>query len=73
MAGEKDAAQFSQKGDLSLNPMQRYIMQRVSKLVGKALTIAEGAIPEGQQCNAVKKSLENSLYEFRDELVEKLK
>lgn len=49
---------------------QEYIFARHSKMVGRVLDQVEAALPEGNQCEKVKKLIQNILYDFRNEMLE---
>ena len=48
---------------------QEDIIARHSRLVGKVLDLLEAAIPEGTQCDSVKKLVQVPLYDFRNEIL----
>ena len=49
---------------------QEYIISRHSKMVGKVLDLAEASLPEGNQCDKLKKLLQVPLYDFRNEMLQ---
>jgi|TARA_R100000315_G_C5114343_1_gene65328 hypothetical protein len=53
-----------------VTPEQEYIFARHSKMVGRVLDQVEAALPEGNQCEKVKKLIQNILYDFRNEMLE---
>ena len=48
---------------------QEYIIARHSKMVGKVLDLVEAALPEGNQCEKLKKLIQVPLYDFRNEML----
>ena len=48
---------------------QEDIIARHSRMVGKVLDLLEAAIPEGTQCDSVKKLVQVPLYDFRNEIL----
>ncbi len=48
---------------------QEYIIARHSKMVGKILDLVEASLPEGNQCDKLKKLLQIPLYDFRNEMI----
>ena len=48
---------------------QEYIIAKHSRMVGKVLDLIEAAIPEGPQCDSVKKLVQVPLYDFRNEML----
>ena len=48
---------------------QEYIIATHSRMVGKVLDLIEAAIPEGPQCDSVKKLVQVPLYDFRNEML----
>jgi chemotaxis regulatin CheY-phosphate phosphatase CheZ len=49
---------------------QEYIISRHSKMVGKILDLVEASLPEGNQCDKLKKLLQVPLYDFRNEMLQ---
>ena len=49
---------------------QEYIIARHSKMVGKVLDLVEASLPEGNQCDKLKKLLQVPLYDFRNEMIQ---
>ena len=52
-----------------VTPVQEYIMARHSRLVGRILDLIEAAMPEGTQCEKLKKLVQVPLYDFRNEIL----
>ena len=52
-----------------VTPVQEYIMARHSRLVGRILDLVEAAVPEGNQCEKLKKLVQVPLYDFRNEIL----
>ena len=48
---------------------QEYIIARHSKMVGKVLDLVEAELPEGNQCEKLKKLIQVPLYDFRNEML----
>ena len=55
---------------IKITPDQEYIMSRHSKMVGKILDLVEASLPEGNQCDKLKKLLQVPLYDFRNEMIQ---
>ena len=53
-----------------ITPTQEYIIARHSKMVGKVLDLVEASLPEGNQCDKLKKILQVPLYDFRNEMIQ---
>tara|TARA_R110000824_G_scaffold401115_1_gene610749 strand:+ start:812 stop:1018 length:207 start_codon:yes stop_codon:yes gene_type:complete len=53
-----------------VTPEQEYIISRHSKMVGKILDLVEASLPEGNQCDKIKKLLQVPLYDFRNEMLQ---
>ena len=53
----------------NVSPLQEYIVARHSRLVGKVLDLVEAAMPEGTQCEKLKKLVQVPLYDFRNEIL----
>jgi len=49
---------------------QEYIIARHSKMVGKILDLVEASLPEGTQCEKLKKLIQMPLYDFRNEMIQ---
>tara|TARA_R110002020_G_scaffold159828_4_gene343997 strand:+ start:1240 stop:1458 length:219 start_codon:yes stop_codon:yes gene_type:complete len=52
-----------------VSPLQEYIVARHSRLVGRVLDLVEAAVPEGTQCEKLKKLVQVPLYDFRNEIL----
>ena len=52
-----------------VTPVQEYIIARHSRLVGRILDLVEAAVPEGTQCEKLKKLVQIPLYDFRNEVL----
>ena len=52
-----------------VTPTQEFIIARHSKMVGKVLDLVEAAMPEGTQCEKLKKLAQVPLYDFRNEIL----
>ena len=52
-----------------VTPAQEYIIARHSRLVGRILDLVEAAVPEGTQCEKLKKLVQVPLYDFRNEIL----
>tara|TARA_Y100000310_G_C20006306_1_gene500840 strand:- start:284 stop:502 length:219 start_codon:yes stop_codon:yes gene_type:complete len=52
-----------------VTPVQEYIIARHSRLVGRILDLVEAAVPEGTQCEKLKKLVQVPLYDFRNEVL----
>ena len=52
-----------------VTPVQEYIIARHSRLVGRLLDLVEAAVPEGTQCEKLKKLVQVPLYDFRNEIL----
>ena len=48
---------------------QEYVMQRHSRMVGKILDLVEASLPEGTQCEKLKKLLQVPMYDYRNEIL----
>ena len=48
---------------------QEYVMGQHSRMVGKVLDLVEAAMPEGNQCEKLKKLIQVPLYDFRNEMI----
>ena len=49
---------------------QEYVIARHSRMVGKILDLLEASMPEGVQCEKIKKLAQVPLYDFRHEMVQ---
>ena len=54
---------------IKITPDQEYIMARHSKMVGKVLDLIEASVPEGNQCEKMKKLIQQPLYDYRNEML----
>ena len=52
-----------------VSPNQEYIIARHSRMVGKVLDLIEAYLPEGNQCDKLKKLVQMPLYDFRNEML----
>jgi len=52
-----------------VSPNQEYIIARHSRMVGKVLDLIEASLPEGNQCDKLKKLVQVPLYDFRNEML----
>ncbi len=52
-----------------VTPLQEYIIAKHSRMVGKILDLVEAAVPEGTQCEKLKKLVQVPLYDFRNEML----
>lgn len=52
-----------------VTPEQEFIVARHSRLVGKVLDLLEAAVPEGTQCDKLKKLVQVPLYDFRNDML----
>ena len=53
-----------------VTPEQEYIIAKHSRMVGKILDLVEAALPEGSQCDKLKKLVQVPLYDFRNEMIQ---
>ena len=53
-----------------ITPEQEYVIARHSRMVGKILDLLEASMPEGGQCEKIKKLAQVPLYDFRHEMVQ---
>ena len=49
---------------------QEYIIAKHSRMVGKILDLVEATMPEGNQCEKMKKLVQVPLYDFRNEMLQ---
>ena len=49
---------------------QEYLIARHSRMVGRVLDLVEASLPEGNQCEKLKKLLQQPLYDFRNEMID---
>ena len=61
---------MTNKDNSIVTPVQEFIFARHSKMVGRVLDQVEAALPEGNQCEKVKKLIQNILYDFRNEMLD---
>ena len=52
-----------------VTPTQEFIIARHSKMVGKVLDLVEASMPEGNQCEKLKKLIQVPLYDFRNDML----
>ncbi len=48
---------------------QEFIIARHSRMVGKVLDLVEASLPEGNQCEKLKKLIQVPLYDFRNDIL----
>ena len=53
-----------------ITPTQEYIIEKHARMVGKILDLIEASLPEGNQCDKLKKLLQIPLYDFRNEMIQ---
>tara|TARA_Y100001951_G_C11048519_1_gene134269 strand:+ start:253 stop:459 length:207 start_codon:yes stop_codon:yes gene_type:complete len=53
-----------------ITPEQEYVIARHSRMVGKILDLLEASMPEGVQCEKIKKLAQVPLYDFRHEMIQ---
>jgi len=53
-----------------VTPTQEYIIARHSKMVGKVLDLVEASLPEGNQCDKLKKLIQVPLYDYRNDMLQ---
>jgi hypothetical protein len=51
---------------------QEWVLARHSRMVGRVLDQVEAALPEGNQCEKLKKLIQMPLYDFRNEILKYL-
>ena len=56
--------------DIKVTPVQEYIIARHSRMLGKILDLVEATMPEGNQCEKMKKLVQVPLYDFRNEMIQ---
>ena len=54
----------------NITPEQEFILARHSRMVGKILDLVEATMPEGTQCEKMKKLIQVPLYDFRNEMLQ---
>ena len=52
-----------------VTPLQEYIIAKHSRMVGRVLDLVEAAMPEGTQCENLKKLAQVPLYHFRNDML----
>ena len=52
-----------------VTPEQEYIIAKHSRMVGKILDLLEASMPEGNQCEKIKKLAQIPLYDFIKEMI----
>ena len=52
-----------------VTPEQEYVIARHSRMVGKILDLLEASMPEGVQCEKIKKLAQVPRYDFRYEMI----
>ena len=55
--------------DIEVSASQEWIIARHSRMVGKILDLVEAAMPEGKQCEKLKKLVQVPLYDFRNDML----
>tara|TARA_R100000458_G_C8179449_1_gene177026 strand:- start:47 stop:259 length:213 start_codon:yes stop_codon:yes gene_type:complete len=55
--------------DIDVSANQEWIIARHSRMVGKILDLVEAAMPEGKQCEKLKKLVQVPLYDFRNDML----
>ena len=55
--------------NLNVTKEQEFIVAKHSRMVGKILDLVETAMPEGKQCEKLKKLLQVPLYDFRNDML----
>tara|TARA_R110000824_G_scaffold11841_3_gene52084 strand:- start:5416 stop:5628 length:213 start_codon:yes stop_codon:yes gene_type:complete len=53
-----------------VTPTQEYIIAKHSKMVGKVLDLVEASLPEGNQCDKLKKLIQVPLYDYRNDMLQ---
>ena len=53
----------------TVTPEQEYIIAKHSRMVGKIIDLLEASMPEGNQCEKIKKLAQIPLYDFRNEMI----
>ena len=53
-----------------ITPSQEYIIERHARMVGKVLDLIEASLPDGNQCDKLKKLVQVCLYDFRNEVIQ---
>ena len=55
--------------ELDVTKEQEWIIAKHSRMVGKVLDLVEAAMPEGKQCEKLKKLQQVPLYDFRNDML----
>ena len=55
--------------ELDVTKEQEWIIAKHSRMVGKVLDLVEAAMTEGKQCEKLKKLLQVTLYDFRNDML----
>ena len=55
---------------MGISKEQEYIIARHSKMVGKILDLVEASLPEGNQCDKLKKLIQVPLYDYRNDMLQ---
>ena len=48
---------------------QEFIIARHSRMVGRVLDLVEASLPDGNQCDKLKKLIQVPLYDFRNDIL----
>ena len=54
---------------MNVTKEQEYVVARHSRMVGKVLDLVEASLPEGNQCEKLKKLIQVPLYDFRNDIL----
>ena len=49
---------------------QEFIIARHSRMVGRVLDLVEASLPEGNQCDKLKKLIQVPLYDYRNDILQ---
>ena len=55
--------------DINVTQEQEWIIAKHSRMVGKVLDLVEASMPEGKQCEKLKKLVQVPLYDFRNDML----
>ena len=55
--------------EIDITQSQEWIIAKHSRMVGKVLDLVEAAMPEGKQCEKLKKLFQVPLYDFRNDML----
>ena len=55
--------------NIQVSTEQEYIISQHSRMVGKVLDLVEASLPEGNQCEKLKKLIQVPLYDFRHDML----